>query len=121
MCDRFIIPEKLYGRSTEVATLLAAFDRIANPSKSRSQALPGNEDPEALPPLPLPHLPPLNREAEPLEMRSQAEPRNEGNSRSQTLPRNEGIPTIECFPGQLNQVFMNILANAIDALSDRDL
>lgn len=27
--DRFIIPEKLYGREAEVATLLAAFDRIA--------------------------------------------------------------------------------------------
>ncbi|MEG4006748.1 AAA family ATPase [Microcoleus sp. Pol11C1] len=28
------------------------------------------------------------------------------------------IPAIECFPGQLNQVFMNILANAIDALDE---
>lgn len=28
------------------------------------------------------------------------------------------IPTINCFPGQLNQVFMNILANAIDALDE---
>ena len=28
------------------------------------------------------------------------------------------IPNIQCFPGQLNQVFMNILANAIDALDD---
>jgi signal transduction histidine kinase len=28
------------------------------------------------------------------------------------------IPEIECFPGQLNQVFMNILANAIDALDE---
>ena len=27
--DRFLIPEKLYGRETEVKTLLAAFDRIA--------------------------------------------------------------------------------------------
>ncbi|RLD99346.1 MAG: hypothetical protein DRJ13_09915 [Bacteroidetes bacterium] len=26
------------------------------------------------------------------------------------------IPLIECFPGQLNQVFMNILSNAIDAI-----
>ena len=25
------------------------------------------------------------------------------------------IPLVECFPGQLNQVFMNIIANAIDA------
>jgi signal transduction histidine kinase len=28
------------------------------------------------------------------------------------------IPEIQCFPGQLNQVFMNILANAIDALDE---
>ncbi|MBD2579580.1 ATP-binding sensor histidine kinase [Oscillatoria sp. FACHB-1406] len=28
------------------------------------------------------------------------------------------IPAVECFPGQLNQVFMNILANAIDALDE---
>ena len=28
------------------------------------------------------------------------------------------IPAIYCFPGQLNQVFMNILANAIDALDE---
>src|SRR5919199_4083008 len=29
ICDRFVIPEKLYGRETEVATLLAAFERVA--------------------------------------------------------------------------------------------
>lgn len=28
------------------------------------------------------------------------------------------IPMIECFPRQLNQVFMNVLANAIDTLED---
>jgi len=26
------------------------------------------------------------------------------------------LPPVECFPGQLNQVFMNLIANAIDAL-----
>jgi two-component system NtrC family sensor kinase len=31
------------------------------------------------------------------------------------------LPLVECFPGQLNQVFMNILANAIDVLEDRNL
>ncbi|MEG4301030.1 AAA family ATPase, partial [Microcoleus sp. Pol11C1] len=30
ICDRFLIPEKLYGRETEVQTLLNAFDRVAN-------------------------------------------------------------------------------------------
>ena len=28
------------------------------------------------------------------------------------------LPTVECYAGQLNQVFMNILSNAIDALDD---
>jgi signal transduction histidine kinase len=28
------------------------------------------------------------------------------------------LPKISCFPGQLNQVFMNVLANAIDALDE---
>jgi signal transduction histidine kinase len=26
------------------------------------------------------------------------------------------LPAVECYPGQLNQVFMNIIANAIDAI-----
>ena len=30
-CDRFLIPEKLYGRESEVQTLLDAFERVANP------------------------------------------------------------------------------------------
>ncbi|GAB1539351.1 hypothetical protein NUACC21_20170 [Scytonema sp. NUACC21] len=29
------------------------------------------------------------------------------------------LPLVECYPGQLNQVFRNIIANAIDALHDR--
>ncbi len=29
------------------------------------------------------------------------------------------LPQINCYPGQLNQVFMNILANAIDALHEQ--
>lgn len=32
ICDRFIIPEKLYGRETEVKALLDAFDRISEGS-----------------------------------------------------------------------------------------
>lgn len=31
------------------------------------------------------------------------------------------LPLVECYPGQLNQVFMNILANAIDALEEYNL
>jgi predicted ATPase/signal transduction histidine kinase len=30
VCDRFMIPEKLYGREKEVQTLLEAFERVAN-------------------------------------------------------------------------------------------
>ncbi|MEO0758472.1 MAG: response regulator [Cyanobacteria bacterium J06648_16] len=29
------------------------------------------------------------------------------------------LPHVKCFPGQLNQVFMNILSNAIDALEEK--
>ncbi|MEG4444399.1 AAA family ATPase [Microcoleus sp. AT9_B5] len=32
VCDRFIIPEKLYGRETEVQALLKAFDRVSQGS-----------------------------------------------------------------------------------------
>ncbi|MEG5034494.1 AAA family ATPase [Microcoleus sp. AT3-D2] len=31
------------------------------------------------------------------------------------------LPSVDCFPGQLNQVFMNILANAIDALEESNV
>jgi len=31
------------------------------------------------------------------------------------------LPSVECFAGQLNQVFMNILANAIDALDESNI
>ncbi|MBP0021672.1 MAG: AAA family ATPase [Cyanobacteria bacterium SBLK] len=30
------------------------------------------------------------------------------------------IPEVKCYPGQLNQVFMNLFANAIDALDERN-
>ncbi|HEY9749794.1 MAG TPA: PAS domain-containing protein [Allocoleopsis sp.] len=37
------------------------------------------------------------------------------------LVKNYGdIPLVECYAGQLNQVFMNILSNAIDALEEQD-
>ncbi|MFB2921177.1 trifunctional serine/threonine-protein kinase/ATP-binding protein/sensor histidine kinase [Aerosakkonema funiforme] len=31
------------------------------------------------------------------------------------------LPQIECFPGQLNQVFINIIANAIDAIDESNI
>ena len=30
----------------------------------------------------------------------------------------DSLPLVECYPGQLNQVFMNILTNAIDAIEE---
>ncbi len=36
----------------------------------------------------------------------------------QVLKEYGKLPKIECYPGQLNQVFINIIANAIDALED---
>ncbi|NJL91313.1 MAG: sensor histidine kinase [Coleofasciculaceae cyanobacterium SM2_1_6] len=30
------------------------------------------------------------------------------------------LPKIECYPGQLNQVFMNILSNALDAIEEQN-
>ncbi|NDJ18859.1 sensor histidine kinase, partial [Myxacorys almedinensis] len=35
-----------------------------------------------------------------------------------TLKTYGQLPAVECYPGPLNQVFMNILANAIDAIAD---
>lgn len=36
-----------------------------------------------------------------------------------TIVKNYGeLPPIECYPGQLNQVFLNLISNAIDAMED---
>ncbi len=43
----------------------------------------------------------------------------EGSKKTIQLVKQYGsIPLVECYPAQLNQVFMNILANAIDALEE---
>ncbi|OKH36989.1 hypothetical protein NIES2101_36700 [Calothrix sp. HK-06] len=34
----------------------------------------------------------------------------------QVIKNYSDLPNVECYPGQLNQVFMNVLCNAIDAL-----
>ncbi|MBD1846668.1 HAMP domain-containing protein [Cyanobacteria bacterium FACHB-63] len=33
----------------------------------------------------------------------------------------DSLPLVECYPGQINQAFMNILANAIDALEEANV
>ncbi|BDA70083.1 Serine/Threonine protein kinase and Signal Transduction Histidine Kinase (STHK) with GAF sensor [Calothrix sp. PCC 7716] len=43
---------------------------------------------------------------------------NEQHPAIEILTEYGDLPQIECYPGQLNQVFMNILANAIDALEE---
>ncbi|MEG4065774.1 ATP-binding protein [Microcoleus sp. Pol11C2] len=50
-----------------------------------------------------------------LQSRLNAKP---GLANIQVIKEYGNLPRIECYPGQLNQVFMNILANAIDALED---
>jgi signal transduction histidine kinase len=41
-----------------------------------------------------------------------------GHQAIQVFKKYADLPLVECYPGQLNQVFMNLLANAIDALED---
>ncbi|MDZ7959248.1 MAG: response regulator [Aulosira sp. DedQUE10] len=36
----------------------------------------------------------------------------------QVIKKYDDLPLVECFPGPLNQVFMNLLANAIDAIEE---
>lgn len=43
---------------------------------------------------------------------------NEYRPAIQVIQDYDELPSIECFPGQLNQVFMNILANAIDVFDE---
>ena len=43
---------------------------------------------------------------------------NEQRPQIEVMTKYGNLPKIECFPGQLNQVFMNLLANAIDALEE---
>ncbi|MGB6297897.1 MAG: AAA family ATPase [Rivularia sp. (in: cyanobacteria)] len=81
ICDQFIIPEKLYGRESEVEQLLAAFDRVGG--VTRSQAQPGNVSLKALPSDLL--------EAEPVEMHYKAEPCNEGKAELMLVAGFSGI------------------------------
>jgi len=46
---------------------------------------------------------------------------NENHPTIEVIKNYADLPQIECFPGQLNQVFMNLLANAIDALEDSNI
>ncbi|WP_420840310.1 trifunctional serine/threonine-protein kinase/ATP-binding protein/sensor histidine kinase [Argonema galeatum] len=50
-----------------------------------------------------------------LQHRLKAKPQRPG---IQVIKKYGELPLVECYPGQLNQVFMNLLANAIDALEE---
>ncbi|MBD2344245.1 ATP-binding protein [Anabaena subtropica] len=52
-----------------------------------------------------------------LENRLKAKPDYPG---IEIIKKYGNIPLVECYAGQLNQVFMNIITNAIDALEERD-
>ncbi|MCU0544090.1 MAG: ATP-binding protein [Oscillatoriaceae cyanobacterium Prado104] len=59
-----------------------------------------------------------------LQSRLKAQSFPDGSSESpraeiQIIKEYGDLPEVECFAGQLNQVFMNILSNAIDALEER--
>ncbi|MCW5312469.1 AAA family ATPase [Nostoc sp. KVJ3] len=43
---------------------------------------------------------------------------NEQRPAIEVVTNYSNLPEVECFPGQLNQVFMNLIANAIDALDE---
>ncbi|MEC4892926.1 MAG: PAS domain S-box protein [Oscillatoria sp. PMC 1051.18] len=42
-----------------------------------------------------------------------------GNSQIEVKKEYGNLPLVECYPGELNQVFMNLLSNAIDALEEK--
>lgn len=41
-----------------------------------------------------------------------------GHSEIKIIKKYGDLPLVECYPGQLNQVFMNLISNAIDALDE---
>ena len=43
-----------------------------------------------------------------------------GHSAIKFIKNYAALPKVECYAGQLNQVFMNIINNAVDALRERD-
>lgn len=43
--------------------------------------------------------------------------KNKYKHKAEVIKEYENIPTIDCYPGKLNQVFMNVLSNAIDAVN----
>ena len=45
--------------------------------------------------------------------------RNEIKYKAEVVKRCESLPDVECVPSQLNQVFMNLLVNAAQAIPDR--
>lgn len=53
-----------------------------------------------------------------LILQSRLKPTGSSSPAIQILKQYDTLPKVECYAGQLNQVFMNVLANAIEALDD---
>jgi signal transduction histidine kinase len=51
-----------------------------------------------------------------LQNRLKAQGRHPG---IQVIKEYSNLPKVECYAGQLNQVFMNLLSNSIDAIASR--
>jgi signal transduction histidine kinase len=45
--------------------------------------------------------------------------RNRYRNRIEIVKNYGDIPPVECYPGQMNQVFMNILSNAVDSIEEK--
>jgi signal transduction histidine kinase len=52
-----------------------------------------------------------------LQNRLKAQPKHPG---IQVIKEYGNLPKVECYAGQLNQVFMNLLSNAIDAIDEQN-
>jgi len=45
--------------------------------------------------------------------------RNKYRNRIEIVKQYGNLPSVECYPGQLNQVFLNILSNAVDSIEEK--
>jgi PAS domain S-box-containing protein len=72
ICDRFLIPEKLYGRQQEVSVLLAAFERVSEHRRAgEGESARGGEYNTHPPILPSSHHPPITSAPLPLPPHSE--------------------------------------------------
>lgn len=85
-------------RMVEIARVLKEFSYIDNGNKSRFNICDGLESTLKL-------------------LRNRLKPKP-GKPEIQVIKSYDELPLVECYPSQLQQVFMNLLVNAIDALEE---